>query len=115
LNALSGKPIDNLFISLGVRPGLSSAEQRDYAFKLIRGTLEVLVSFAEKGMPIQKFYATSERGDGIRLARKLNMKETKYPNDPVLRYELDLTQTDHPMFQPYREALVQGAKQANTK
>lgn len=108
---MPGKPIESLFISLGVRPGLSNTEQRDYAFKLIRGTLEVLVSFAQQGMPIHKLYATSERGEGIRLARKLGMKETAYPNDSVLRYELDLEVTDHPMFQPYKEALNEWKKQ----
>ncbi len=83
-----GKPIDNLFISMGVRPGLSNTEQRDYGFKLLRGMLEILVNFAHKKMPVGSIYATSERGDGIRLARKLGMEEIKYPNDPVLRYKL---------------------------
>ncbi len=102
---IPGRPIDNLFISLGVRPGFTTTEQRAYSFKLLRGTQDVLVSFAQKGMVIRKLYATSERGEGIKLARKLGMKEIKYPGDPLLRYELDIEASDSLLLQPYKEAL----------
>jgi len=108
---VDGQPIDHLFVSLGVRPGLSLTEQREYAFKLLRGTLDVLISFVERGMPVHKLLATSERGDGVRLARKFNMKETRYPGDNILRYELDLETTDHFFFRPYREALAEWKEQ----
>lgn len=99
------QPIGSLFISLGVRPGFSLTEQREYAFKLLRGTLDVLISYVERGMPVKKLLATSEKEDGIRLARKFRMKEIAYPGDNILRYELDLETTDHPFFKMYREAL----------
>jgi hypothetical protein len=102
-----GKPIDSLFISLGVRPGLSNSEQRDYAFKLLRGMQDVLVSFAERNMPVKKLEATSERGEGIILARKLGMTETHYEGDHLLRYELDVEKSDNLLLKPYREALKQ--------
>jgi hypothetical protein len=91
---IPGQPIESLFISLAVRPGMSNTEQRDYAFKLLRSIPEVLESFARKGMAVHKLYATSEKGDGIKLARKLGMKETRYPNDLLLRFELDLEHPD---------------------
>ncbi len=100
-----GKPIDHLFISLGVRPGLASIEQREYAFRLLRGAQEVLLNFASRGMPVRMLYATSEKGDGVRLARKLGMKEIKYPNDPILRFELDVEASEHPLLKPYKDAL----------
>jgi hypothetical protein len=103
---IEGQPIDSLFISLGVRPGFSNTEQREYAFKLLRGTLDVIIDFAQRGMPVGKIYATSERGDGVRMARKLGMKEIKYPGDPLLRYELDIETSDHPMLQAYKQALI---------
>jgi hypothetical protein len=103
---VEGEPIDNLFVSLGVRPGLSNTEQREYAFKLLRGTQDVFVNFAERGMPIGKLYATSERGDGKTLARKLHMKEIQYDNDPILRYELDVETADSMLLHPYKEALA---------
>ena len=100
-----GEPIESLFISLGVRPGLSNTEQREYGFKLIRGALEILSNFAAQDMPVKKIYATSERGDGIKLARKLGMEEIKYPNDFVLRYKIDLETTTNPLFQSSKEVL----------
>lgn len=104
---IPGQPIDSLFISLGVRPGLSLTEQREYAFKLLRGTQDVLADFAKKGMSIGKLYATSGKGDGIKLARKFGMEETKYPGDHILRYELDLETSNHPMFHLYKQALAE--------
>ncbi len=102
---VEGQPIDSLFISLGVRPGMSNTEQRDYAVKLLRGTQDVLSDFARRGMPVHKLYGTSERGEGIKLARKFGMREIKYPGDNILRYELDLETSDHPLLLPYRQAL----------
>lgn len=106
---IPGKPIDSLFISLGVRPGFSNTEQREYSFKLLRGAQDVLVGFANRDMPVKKLYATSERGEGIRLARKLGMKEIKYPGDNVLRYELDVETSDTLLLKPYKEALASHA------
>jgi hypothetical protein len=56
-------------------------------------------------MPIRKLYATSEKGDGIRLARKIGMKEIRYPGDYLLRYELNLESSNHPLLKPYKDAL----------
>ena len=102
-----GTPIDSLFISLGVRPGMSNTEQRSYSFKLIRDTISVLEEFAEQGMPVKKLYGTSERTDGIRLARKLGMKETKYEGDNIIRYELDLETSDSPLLKEYQTMIKQ--------
>jgi len=102
---IEGQPIGSLFISLGVRTGMSNSEQRGYAVKLLRGTQDVLSDFARRGMPVQKLYGTSERGDGINLAQRLGMKETRYPGDKIRRYELDLETSDHPLLLPYRQAL----------
>lgn len=104
---IAGQPIDSLFISLAVRPGMTNTEQRNYSFKLLRDTLSVLETFALQGMIVKKLYATSERSDGIRLARKLGMKETKYEGENVLRYELDLETTTSKLLLPYQEVLRQ--------
>ena len=106
-----GTPIDSLFISLGVRPGMSNTEQRSYSFKLLRDTISLLEDFAEQDMPIRKIYATSERTDGIRLARKLGMQETKYEGDTIIRLELDLETSENPLLKDYRELV----KQKDTK
>lgn len=104
---VEGSPIDSLFISLGVRPGFSNTEQREYAFKLLRGAQDVLVDFAKRDMPVRMLYATSERGEGIRLAQKLRMKEINYPGDNLRRYELDIEKSDSRLLHPYKEALTE--------
>ncbi len=104
-----GQPIEHLFISLGVRPGFTNTEQRIYSFKLIRGTIDVLIDFAQRGMPVKKLLATSERGEGINLARKLGMKEIMYPGDSIRRYELDIKESDSVLLHFYKE-IVQEEK-----
>ncbi len=103
---MPGKPIDSLFVSLGVRPGLSNQQQREYGFKLIRDSLDVLNDFAQQGMPVRRLLATSERSDGIEIGRKLHMKETKYPGDPILRFELDLETSDSKIAVQYRQLIA---------
>lgn len=98
-----GKPIDSLFISLAVRPGMSNQQQREYGFRLLRGVLETLEDFIRRGMPVHYIYATSEKADGINLARKMKMQETKYPGDNILRFTLDIETSDNPIAVHLRE------------
>ncbi len=94
--------IDHLFISLAVRPGLTNEQQRRYGFKLLRDMIQVLENMAENNMLVKKLYAVSRTSDGIKLARDMGMKETKFPNDPTLRFELDLEKSETPLAQQYR-------------
>ncbi len=98
-----GQPIDSLFISLAVRPGMTNAQQREYGFKLIRDSLDILIDFARRGMPVKRLYATSEKGDGIQIARKLGMHEIRYDNENLLRFELDFENATRGMAKEYRD------------
>lgn len=66
--------------------------------------IDVLISFVQKGMPVRKLYATSERGQGVQLARKI-MTETQYPGDHTRQYELDIEQSDSILLRPYKDTL----------
>ena len=99
----TGEPIDSLFISLAVRPGITNSEQRIYSLRLLRDAQDVLEHFADRGMQVRKLLATSEKGDGLRLARKLGMREIKYSGDPLSRFELDLATSTSFMARRYRE------------
>jgi hypothetical protein len=109
---IPGQPIDHLFVSLAVRPGLTNEQQRKHGFKLLRDTIQVLESLAQRGMPVRKLYATSRTTDGIKLARDMDMKETKYPNDPTLRFELDLEYAKTPLAREYQR-VVKACKAAS--
>lgn len=108
---MDGEPIDNVFISVGVRPGMTLDQQRKYGLRLLTGIIEILEDFARRGMPVRKLYATSATQDGIQLAKKIGMIPTKYPNDPLIRFELDLEHSDSPMAHNYRETLKSNYRQ----
>jgi hypothetical protein len=100
-----GQPIDHLFVSLAVRPGLTNEQQRKHGFRLLRDAIQVLENLARRGMPVKKLYATSRTTDGIKLARDMGMKETKYPNNPTLRFELDLEHAETPIAKEYQKVV----------
>lgn len=102
-----GQPIDSLFVSLAVRPGLTTDQHRKYGFKLLRDTLDVLKDFADRGMPVRKLLATSEKTDGIKLARDMGMQEIKYPGDKLLRFELDMMAGQSPLALEYQAYVKQ--------
>lgn len=112
---IDGQPIDSLFVSLGIRPGAEEVRnpggkngkfQRGYAMRLLRGTQEVLADFARRGMPIRMIYATSEHDDGKKLAKTLKMKETRYPGDPLIRYELAVDESNSKLFKSYKKVIA---------
>lgn len=108
---IEGQPIDSLFVSIGVIPGLSKKEKPKHAAQLLRGTQDVLASFADRGMPVGKLLATSDLDDGIALANKLKMKEIPYPGDKLLRYELVIEESDEPLLKAYKMALMRWQSQ----
>lgn len=112
------QPIDHLFVSLAVLPGLTNEQQHRCGFILLRDTIQILESLAERGMPVKKLYATSRTSSGIKLARNMGMKETKYPNDLVLRFELDLEHAKSPLalkYQKFVEGIKHNTGQADNK
>lgn len=99
----SGKPIDGLFLGIAVRPGLSATQARLNARRLITGGIEILENLARQGMPVKKLYATSRTTDGIRLSKKLGFKEIVFPDDPLIRFELDVENSDSPLLKRYQK------------
>lgn len=100
-----GMPIDHLFVSTSVHCSLKTPEKRDCGRIIFSHTIDVLCGYAKRGMPVRTLIACSSREDGIRAARKMQMKEISYPGDPELRFELDLTTSKAKILQPYRDAL----------
>jgi len=98
-----GKPIEGLFLGIAVRPGLSALQARMHGRHLIAGGVEVLENLAKQGMPVKKLYATSRTTDGIRLSKKLGFKEIAFPEDPLIRFELDIERSDSPLLKEYKK------------
>src|SRR5712692_4462603 len=101
-----GEPIENLYMTIGVSPGLDLRLRRRHGSRLLTGTIDVLEGFAQKGMPVKKLYATSRTTEGIKLCRDLGFKETQLkPEDDMLHFELDLEISDSPFLKKYRQAI----------
>src|SRR5215469_6684124 len=98
-----GKPIEGLFLGIAVRPGLSAAQARAHGRHLITGGIEVLENFARQKMPVKKLYGTSRTTDGIKLCTKLGFKAIVFEDDPLIRFELDVDQSDSPLLAEYKK------------
>jgi predicted DNA-binding transcriptional regulator AlpA len=113
LSFIPGQPIDHLFMTIGVRPGLHSTQRRLHGGHLITGTMDVLEDFAKSGMPVKKLYATSATTEGIKLCRDLGFKEWRLgPDDETHRFELDLETTNSPFLKRYQQAIKRRARKA---
>ncbi len=60
-------------------------------------------------MPVEKLYATSQTTDGIKLCKKLGFKEIAYPNEKLIRFELDLLKSDSLLLKEYQRLAKQAA------
>ena len=108
---IPGKPIDNVFLTIGVRPGLDPTQRRVHGSHLITGAMDVLEEFARKGMPVKKLYATSRTTDGIKLCRDLGFQEMQLtPEDDTIRFELDLETTQSPFLRKYQQSIKRREK-----
>lgn len=103
-------PIEGLWVGLAVLPGLPPQQARQHGMHLISGAIDILESLAKENMPVKKLYATSQTTHGTRLARKLGFRETVYPDDPLIRYELDLETSDSPLLTTYKQIIRKKAK-----
>ncbi len=98
--------IDNLFLVIEVRQGLSRSKQ--YAARLLNGGIEILENLGRRGTIIKNLYATSSTPDGIRLCRGLGFDETRSPiHEDVLYFKLDLETSKSPFIEEYQEIAKQ--------
>src|SRR5262249_5848761 len=104
------EPVHGLWVGLAVRPGLPSTQARYAGRHLLTGAIEVLENLAREGICIKKLYATARTGDGIRLSRKLGFRETIYPGDPLIRYELDLEKSGSPLLNEYKKLIKRNGR-----
>ncbi len=105
-----GIPIAGLFIDIAIRPDLGATQRRYHGRRLIRGLIEVVEYLATRDMPVKKLYATSRTDDGITLIRNTGFKEIAFPDDPLLRFELDLETSEAPIIRKCRERIAQTLK-----
>ena len=96
-------PLEAFVMALGVRAGLNRAEK--YGMRLLSGAVHVLGELAEKGIILEKFYATSNSPDGIKACRDLGFEEID-PDATTTRkrFMLDVATSHSLILQEYHEA-----------
>ncbi|MBA2284575.1 MAG: hypothetical protein H0W02_03740 [Ktedonobacteraceae bacterium] len=62
---------------------------------------------------MKKLYATSRTDDGITLIRNVGFKEIAFPDDPLVRFELDLETSESPIICKCRARIAQTLKRAS--
>ncbi|MBA2392263.1 MAG: hypothetical protein H0V70_05900 [Ktedonobacteraceae bacterium] len=76
-----------------------------YGQRLIAGAIQAFRSLGERGIKIDNIYATSRTPTGIKLCRKLKMKEEPVPGETRrLRFTLNAQTSDSPLIKGYQEA-----------
>jgi len=99
-----GKLIDYLFLEIAVRDGVPKPKQ--YAMHLLLGASRALEDYARKGIFIKKLFGTSNKIDGVELARKFGFKEILLPpNGEKLAFELDVLQSNSPLLREYQKII----------
>ncbi|HJT59067.1 MAG TPA: hypothetical protein VJ761_21350 [Ktedonobacteraceae bacterium] len=102
---------DHIFLIIGVRQGVKKSKL--YGARVIAGTIQFLERLAHRRVFIKKAYGTSRTELGIKLSRGLGFRQIRPAHEEdegLLRFELDLETSDHPLLREYHNL----AKQANT-
>jgi hypothetical protein len=107
-----GKPIECLIKSIGATKQIGAtdqdrrANQKRFIMKLLRGTIKELEKLGERGIIIDKVYATSETPTGIAMAFHANMGMYGKPlEEGRFRFVMNVEESDIPLLKPYKKAL----------
>jgi hypothetical protein len=111
---------DNVFLIIGVRQGVKKS--RLYGARVIAGTVQLLEKLAQRGVFIKKAYGTSRTELGIKLSKGLGFRQITPAHEEdtgLLRFELDLETSDHPLLREYqslvKQATAHGKKKHNSQ
>ncbi len=104
----------NVFVIIGAKQDVKKS--RLYGARMIAGTVEFLETLARRGIFVKRLYGTSRTQDGIRTAKGMGFKQVTpvTEEDNLLRFVLDLKETQNPLFRGYQR-LLKEAEAANQK
>jgi hypothetical protein len=95
---------ENVFLIIGVKQNVPKSKL--YGARIIAGGIQFLEELARRGVILKKAYGTSRTPDGIKIAKSLGFKQMpviQEPDEGLLRFELDLETTSHPLLRSYQE------------
>jgi hypothetical protein len=102
---VSGKEVECLVKSIGATGRYGEEAQRKFARRLLSGTVREMIEMGNNGVIIKKLYATSSKGQGIRLCYSADMEFYSKPMGDRLTFVVDVLNSDNPTFKRYYNAL----------
>jgi hypothetical protein len=100
-----GVPVDIYGMAIGVKPGVSTSQKRDWGASLIMGAMQVIKSLGEHGIEIRSIKAHSTKPDGIRLMRHIGFTEVVASIPGMHDFLIDVEESGIPFLMEYKEAL----------
>jgi hypothetical protein len=100
-----GVPVDIYGMAIGVKPGVSTSQKRDWGASLIMGAMQVIKSLGERGIEIRSIKAHSTKPDGIRLMRHIGFTEVVANAPGMHDFLIDVEESGIPFLMEYKEAL----------
>jgi hypothetical protein len=100
-----GKPADIYAMAIGVRPGMSREQKREWGAALIQGGLKALIDLGKRGIVIRTIQAHSHTPDGIRLMRHFGFTETPAKIPELRDFIIKVPESGIPYIMQYKEAL----------
>jgi hypothetical protein len=107
---------NNVFVIIGVRQGVKKSKL--YGARVIEGTIHFLERLAQRRVFIKKAYGTSRTELGIRLSKGLGFRQitpAHEEDEGLLRFELDLETSDHPLLREYQSLAKQASANGRKK
>jgi hypothetical protein len=106
-----GKPVDIYAMAIGVLPGVSITQKRDWGAVLIKGAIDVIIGLGQQGIIIRTIQAHSNTPDGIRLMRHIGFTETVASIPGMRDFKINITESGIPFIMEYKEAFATWEKQ----
>ena len=100
-----GKPVDIYAMAIGVRPGVSQEQKREWGAALIKGGLDAIICLGKRGIIIRTIQAHSHTPDGIRLMRHVGFTETPAKIPGLRDFMIDVPKSGIPYIMRYKAAL----------
>jgi hypothetical protein len=100
-----GKSVELYGMAIGVRPGVSLSQKREWGMALILGARKVLLDLGRRGIVITHIRAHSSKPDGIRLMRHIGFTETIAAFPGLRDFVIDVEPSGLPFVVEYKEAL----------
>ena len=113
-----GKTVECLIKSVGATKQIGTtnedqrANQLRFLYRLLRGTALEMANLGRQGIKISKIYATSETVTGIAMGFSAKMEQYGKPlGEGRFRFIMDVEDSQLPLLQPYKKALVEWEKE----